>query len=146
MNSLSNMNIEVTKEGKVIQNGKERKLQSRNGYMRVKLNKKTYSVHRLVAEKYIPNPMNKPFVNHINGLKSDNRIENLEWVTQEENIIHSALVLGNTHKRKFSSEEISEIRSKYIPNKYSIAKLAKEYNTHSRSIHLIIKNKTYKTQ
>jgi hypothetical protein len=140
------MNIEVTKEGKILCNGKERKLENRNGYLRVGINRKNYSVHRLVAEKYIPNPFNKPFVNHKNGLKSDNRIDNLEWVTQEENIIHSALVLGNTHKRKFSWKEISEIRSKYIPNEYSIAKLAKEYNTHSRSIQLIINNKTYKTQ
>jgi hypothetical protein len=140
------MNIEITKEGKILYNGKERKLENRNGYLRVAINRKKYSVHRLVAEKYIPNPLNKPFVNHKNGLKSDNRIENLEWVTQEENVIHSALVLGNTHKRKFSSDEILQIREKYIPNKYGMTKLSKEYNCHVRSIYLIIKNKTYKTK
>ena len=63
------------------------------GYMTVSLsknNKKHYvSLHRLIAKAFIPNLENKPQVNHINGIKLDNRISNLEWCTARENIQHA---------------------------------------------------------
>lgn len=66
------------------------KPQKRRGYLKVYVSGKQLSVHRIVAESFIDNPKNKPQVNHINGIKTDNRAENLEWVTCRENILHAS--------------------------------------------------------
>ncbi len=64
-----------------------------NGYLKyeLKLNgkKKVFLIHRLVALHFILNPEKKPFVNHKNGIKNDNRVENLEWCTSKENNNHA---------------------------------------------------------
>ncbi len=77
----------------------------RAGYITVRLtqdgNTTTYFLHRLIAETFIPNTENKPFVNHINGIKTDNRIENLEWVTHSENVQHAFDIgLNNASSKK----------------------------------------------
>lgn len=68
------------------------------GYLHVQLRSngrgKSVDVHRLVAEAFIPNPHNLPQVNHINGVKTDNRVDNLEWCTNGENQLHKYRVLG----------------------------------------------------
>lgn len=90
-------NYLITMCGKIYSNKRKRFLtliKNEEGYLRVYLiddnrNRKGLLVHRLVAENFIPNPNNKPQVNHINMIRDDNQINNLEWVTNSENIIHS---------------------------------------------------------
>ena len=85
----------IRKNGRV-DNRKGRKIRpavDKNGYQRVTFSSKgerhSFPVHRLVAMAYIPNPGKKPTVNHKNGIKLDNRVENLEWATQKEQKRHS---------------------------------------------------------
>jgi len=71
-----------------------------NGYQHVALNRNTYTekhtLHRLIAIHFIDNPLNKPEVNHKNGVRCDNRMENLEWNTSSEQKIHAFDVLNGT--------------------------------------------------
>lgn len=73
---------------------KQRKSTSESSYYVTEIAYKNKFIHRLVAETFIPNTNNKLQINHINGNKFDNRIENLEWVTPSENMLHSYRVLG----------------------------------------------------
>ena len=72
-------------KGKIISQSKHP-----TGYMMVSLCKdasaRTFKVHRLIAEAFIPNPENKPCIDHINTIRDDNRIENLRWCTHKENV------------------------------------------------------------
>jgi len=97
-----NKSFKLAHGGLCVTKGRDLKFTIRSGYCLVILRRDkkryTYSVHRLVADHFTTNPENKPQINHKNGIKTDNRIGNLEWVTRSENVIHSYLVL----KRKAS--------------------------------------------
>lgn len=60
-----------------------------NGYCYVRLNERAYLLHRIVGKYFVPNPFNKPEINHRNGIRSDCRAINLEWMTHRENIQYS---------------------------------------------------------
>lgn len=97
-----------------------------------------FSVHRLVAEAFIPNPEGKPFVNHIDGCKTNNMLSNLEWVTASENMAHAwATGLLN---RKLTAEQVLEIRASNL----SQIKLGEIYGLSHVNIGRIKRREAYK--
>ena len=87
----------ITKEGKVYSSVRHMWLTNTMntlGYLVVGLDHKVYLIHRLVAMTYIPNPENKPQIDHINRHRFDNRITNLKWTTQKENMANKAVGRG----------------------------------------------------
>ena len=97
-------NSQVSNTGLIRSYGKERKLQVTKGYKTVILTEsktqKKFTVHRLVAMTFLPNPTNLPQVNHKDGDKFNNRVENLEWCTNQQNQQHRREILGKKNDRK----------------------------------------------
>lgn len=87
---------------------------SKYGYSYVSFKQGNIVVHRLVAMAFIPNPENKPCVNHINGIKTDNRVENLEWCTYSENNYHAYEVLGKKGSYAGKTNELHNRSKKVI--------------------------------
>lgn len=120
------------------------------GYFVVKLytnaNGKTYSIHRLIALTFLENNENKSQVNHIDGNKANNALNNLEWCTSSENIQH-AIGTGLMKNKggdqpKLNMEIAKEIRVKYS-SEPNMSKLAREYKVARTSIYKIVNYLSY---
>lgn len=129
-------------------------------YLRTKLindnKRRGFFVHKLVALTYVPNPFNKLEINHKNGDKLDNRVENLEWCTSKENAIH-AWKIGLYDNRNFNGEksvnskltwkEVNEIRQKHIPrNGIMKRKPWNKYNISHSLYYKIIRNECWEVK
>ena len=112
------------------------------GYFRCNLKNEgkryDFTIHKLVALAFIPNEENKPFINHKNGIKTDNRVENLEWCSASENVTHA--VKNRLVKTKLTDEQAKEIFNSQLSNR----KLAKIYNVTHGIIWRIKNKKAYK--
>lgn len=136
------------------ENGKLKWLNThRKGYYFVSLSihgKNTYpKIHRLVALTFINNPEDKEQVNHIDGDKLNNNVNNLEWMTNQENrdhaVKHRLIARGETmHRSNLTETDIKNIRIRYKQEKISQEKLGKIYGVCQQSITNIINYKTWK--
>lgn len=109
-----------------------------NGYIRININNKTHLLHRLIAITFIDNPNCKPQVNHIDGNKVNNNVDNLEWVNNQENQIHKHLSgLGNNYTRKIAKYTLDNV---IIKEYLSISLASKENNISKSSISGVLRN------
>lgn len=147
-------------ETKPRKNKKKKRNKKKQGYLYVKLwidgKTKAAFLHRLVAQAYIPNPDNKPEVNHKNANKHDNYVNNLEWVTSKENKTHARkhkltdYVKGEDMGRaKYKNSEIEYACQLLSENKYTVSKISEMckvdvdtlYNIRSKGIYYEISSK-----
>ena len=139
----------ITIDG-VITNKKGQELKPRldkKGYWRLMIRDITGKarhqfIHRLIAITYIPNPMNRPCINHINGIKTDNSINNLEWCTQSENIKHAfktGLKIPHSRLSMADAMKIRELKQQGT----SVQKIKEIYGISGKHAYEIIQNKAW---
>lgn len=154
----------VTSDGKVWGHKRKKFLTAcpnSRGYFVVTLHghgKTTKSVHRLVAENFLPQIEGKDQVNHINGNKANNSVDNLEWCNSSENHFHAVQTLGRKHTdtqrqaarrngiscRRIEMDDARQIRHDYVTGEFTQRMLGDRYGISRDAVGLILRNKTYK--
>lgn len=129
-------------------------MKDKDGYLKVNLSKngksRKYIVHRLVAQTFLENPNKFPQVNHKNGIKDDNRVENLEWCTVSSNHKHAFKIGLKNHKgskhpnSKLTEKEVLNIRRYYKIKNITQQELANKYNVDRKTIGRIINRVTWR--
>jgi hypothetical protein len=140
--------IEIQKDGTIIIDGKVKTpWLDTKGYKIVWWQGKNKKVHRLVGEAYIPNPLKMCCINHLNGDKGDNRVENLEWTSSRKNSEHARL--NGFHEAKqigipnLTDDEVRYIRSE-CKTTLDCSRISKELGRNYKTIKNVWKGLSYK--
>jgi DNA-binding XRE family transcriptional regulator len=144
----------ISDEGRVFSYKREiilKQTRTKKGYKRIGLLGKSFLIHRLVAQAFIPNPENKPEINHKDTNKLNNHSSNLEWVTSKEHHVISkenkqfSKIKGIEHSNSLlNDKKVLEIRTLYKTAKYTYLNLGKLFNVSKSTIKDIICGKTWK--
>lgn len=125
----------------------------RCGYREVIINGKNERVHRIIATIFVPNPNNYDTVNHKDGNKLNNKVENLEWCTRSQNVLHAyrmrleRRITGEKHhSHKLTNKDVRYIKShyKYRDRVYGAAALGRKYNVHYSTILSVVRGETWR--